>query len=409
MLAALTLNQGKRRQERIPTEHVVMSTAGARPSISAIALSRGTRWRGLARRIILVGIAAAAAAGCRGEAAVEEKETVRPVKVAVVAAAPQGRTLTYSGVVRPRIESSIGFRVGGKMVERAVNVGDRVKVGQVIARLDATDLKLAEASAKASVAGARTRRDVAHANLERAKPLLAQRFISQASYDIRRNELDAAASALETAEALLRQAANATTYATLTADKAGTVTAVTAEPGQVVSPGQPVIAIAEAGAIEVAIAVPEQDAGRLASGQHAAVKLWADTDSGAEGSIREIAGQADPASRTYAVRVAIAAPPKTMRLGMTASVALRFDDEGTGMVVPLTALTEADGAPAVFVVDTEKSTVRRTPVTVAGTVADGIRVTGGLHAGDTVVTAGVQFLRDGMRVRLPGERSPKSS
>jgi multidrug efflux pump subunit AcrA (membrane-fusion protein) len=98
-----------------------------------------------------------------------------------------------------------------------------------------------------------------------------------------------------------------------------------------------------------------------------------------------------------------------MRLGMTASVALRFDDEGTGMVVPLTALTEADGAPAVFVVDTEKNTVRRTPVTVGGTVADGIRVTGGLHAGDTVVTAGVQFLRDGMRVRLPGERSPKSS
>ena len=132
----------------------------------------GTRWRGLARRIALLGIAAAAVAGCKGEAAIEEKEAVRPVKVAVVAAAPQGRTLTYSGVVRPRIESSIGFRVAGKIVERAVNVGDRVKVGQVIARLDETDLKLAESSAKAAVAGARTRRDVARDNLERAKPLL---------------------------------------------------------------------------------------------------------------------------------------------------------------------------------------------------------------------------------------------
>ena len=334
---------------------------------------------------------------------------VRPVKVAVVAAAPQGRTLTYSGVVRPRIESSIAFRVGGKIVERAVNMGDRVKIGQVIARLDDTDLKLAESSAKAAVAGARTRRDVARANLERAKPLLAKQFISQASYDIRRNELDAAASALETAEAQLRQAANATGYTTLTADKAGMVTAVTAEPGQVVSPGQPVIAIAEAGAIEVAIGVPEQDAGRLAVGQGAAVALWAGAGPGVEGNIREIAGQADPASRTYPVRVAVAAPPKGMRLGMTATVAIRIDGEAAGVVVPLTALTEADGAPAVFVVDTDKKTVRRTPVTLAGPVADGIRVAGGLNAGDMVVTAGVQFLRDGMRVRLPGERSAKSS
>jgi RND family efflux transporter MFP subunit len=339
----------------------------------------------------------------------EEHETVRPVKVAMVAAAPEGRTLTFSGVVRPRIESNIGFRVGGKMVERAVNVGDRVTVGQVIARLDDTDLKLAEASAKAAVASARTRRDVARDNLERAKPLLAQQFISQASYDIRRNEFDAAVSALETAEAQLRQAANATGYARLTADKAGIVTSVMAEPGQVVGAGQAVIAIAEAGAIEVAIGVPEQDAGRLAVGQLAKVALWVGAGADVEGKIREIAGQADPASRTYGVRVAVAAPPKAMRLGMTATVAIRVDGEGAGMVVPLTALTEADGATAVFVVDAEKRTVRRTAVTVVGPAADGIRVAGGLNAGDMVVTAGVQFLRDGMRVRLPGEKTAKSS
>jgi multidrug efflux system membrane fusion protein len=331
------------------------------------------------------------------------------VKVAIVAAAPEARTLTFSGVVRPRIESNLGFRVGGKIVERAANVGDRVKVGQVIARLDDTDLKLAEASARAAVVGARTRRDVARDNLERAKPLLAQKFISQASYDIRRNELDAAVAALETAEAQLRQAVNATSYATLTADKAGIVTAVTAEPGQVVGAGQAVIAVAEAGAIEVAVGVPEQDAGRLAVGQSAKVALWAGSGPDVEGRIREIAGQADAASRTYAVRVAVAAPPKAMRLGMTATVAIRVDADGSGVVVPLTALTEADGATAVFVVDAEKKTVRRTPVTVAGPASDGIRVAGGLSAGDIVVTAGVQFLRDGMRVRLPGERTAKSS
>jgi RND family efflux transporter MFP subunit len=357
-----------------------------------------------------VGIAAAAAvaAGCKGEAAVEE-QVVRPVKVAVVAAAPSGRTLTYSGVVRPRIESAIGFRVGGKIVERAVNVGDRVKVGQAIARLDDTDLKLAESSAKAAVASARTRRDVARDNLERAKPLLAKQFVSQAAYDIRLSEFDAAASALESAEAQLRQAANAVGYAALKADKAGIVTAVTGEPGQVVSAGQVVITLAQAGETEIAIAVPEQDADRIAVGQHAAITLWAGPRATSEGRIREIAGQADAASRTYAIRVTATNPPPGMRLGMTATVAIRIDEGSAALLVPLTALAEADGAPVVFVVDADKGTVRRTPVTIAGTADGGVRIAGGLDAGDLVVTAGVQFLRDGMRVRLPGERPAKSS
>ena len=184
----------------------------------------------------ILGIAALLA-GCKGEAAVQEKQA-RPVKVAIVAAAPQGRSLSYSGVVRPRIESAVGFRVAGKIVERSVNVGDRVAADQVVARLDETDLKLAENSAKAAVASARSRRDVANDNLERAKVLLPKAIISQAAYDTRRNELDAAVAALDSAEAQLRQAVNAVGYATLKADKAGIVTAVTGEPGQVVGAGQ---------------------------------------------------------------------------------------------------------------------------------------------------------------------------
>jgi RND family efflux transporter MFP subunit len=383
---------------------IMSPTENARSFRTTPFVAETGRW-GLARRLAAVGIVAAAVAGCEGEAAVEEAAPVRPVKVAMVAAAPQGRTLTYSGVVRPRIESPIGFRVGGKIVQRAANVGDRVKVGQLIARLDDTDLKLAEASARAAVASARTRRDVAHTNLERAKPLLPQGFISQAAYDVRRNELDAAVSGLETAEAQLRQATNAVGYATLTADKGGIVTAITAEPGQVVSPGQPVIAIAETGAVEVAIGVPEQDAGRIATGQQATVTLWAGPQARAEGRIREIAGQADAVSRTYAVRVAVADPPAGMRLGMTATVAIRIDEEKRGgVLVPLTSLTESEGATVVYVVDAERKTVHRTPVSIAGTSGDAVRVSGGVKAGDVVVTAGAQFLRDGMRVRLPGER-----
>jgi RND family efflux transporter MFP subunit len=342
--------------------------------------------------------------GCRGEEAKVEQAIVRPVRVAVVGEAVRGHALTYSGVVRPRIESAIGFRVAGKIVERFVNVGDRVDVDQVIARLDDADLKLAANSAKAAVASARSRRNVASDNLERGKALLPKAIISQAAYDTRRNEMDAAVSALDSAEAQLRQATNAVGYATLKADKAGTVTAVMGEPGQVVSAGQAVITLAHAGETEIAVAVPEQDAGHLTIGQQAKITLWAGPRASLEGRIREIAGQADTASRTYAIRIAMSGSPQTMRLGMTASVALRIDDKAAGVVVPLTALTESEGNPEVFVVDPTNEAVRKTPVSVGGIAEDGARITDGLHAGQVVVTAGVQFLRDGMRVRLPDER-----
>src|SRR5262245_27198648 len=278
------------------------------------------------RSWVAIGLLSVAAlvAGCKGEAAVQD-QAARPVKVAVVAAAPKGRTLSFAGVVRPRIESALGFRVPGKIVERSVNVGDRVGVDQVIARLDETDLKLAESSARAAVAAARSRRDMASDNLDRAKILLPKAIISQAAYDTRRNELDAATSALESAEAQLRQVVNAVGYATLKADKAGTVTSVSAEPGQVVSADQVVLALAEAGETEVAVAVPEQDAGRLTVGQHAKITLWVGPSVNLDGRVREIAGQADSASRTYAVRISVENPPQIMRLGMTAAIALTVD------------------------------------------------------------------------------------
>src|ERR1700730_11525292 len=359
---------------------------------------RKSWWSGVALVLPLVSIIV----GCKGEANVEQ-EIVRPVRVAVVGDAVRGRALTYSGEVRPRIESAIGFRVAGKIVERFVNVGDRVDVDQVIARLDDADLQLAANSAKAAVASARSRRNVASDNLERGKALLPKAIISQAAYDTRRNEMDAAVSALDSAEAQLRQATNAVGYATLKADKAGTVTAVIGEPGQVVSAGQSVITLAHAGETEIAVAVPEQDAEHLTMGQPAKITLWARPRVSIEGRIREIAGQADPASRTYAVRIAMSGSPLIMRLEMTASVALWMDDEAAGVVVPFTALTESDGSPEVFVVDSTNEAVRKTPVRVGGIAEDGARITDGLHAGEVVVTAGVQFLRDGMRVRLPDE------
>ena len=363
--------------------------------------ARASKWSRLALALLFV----AAVGACKEEARVEP-EIVRPVKVAVVGEQARGRALIYSGVVRPRIESDLGFRVPGKIVERTVNVGDPVRVDQVIARLDDTDLVLAENSARAAVAAARSRRDVASDNLERGKVLLPKTIITQAAYDTRRNEFDAAVSALDAAEAQSRQASNAVGYAALKADKAGIVTAVLGEPGQVVSAGQPVIRLAQAGETEIAVFVPEQDSGQLTIGQQAKISLWAGPRLSFEGRIREIAGQADPASRTYAVRITVSGPPPIMRLGMTASVTLRIDDESAAMVVPLTALTESEGSSAVFVVDPARKAVRKIEVTVAGLADDGVRIAKGLHPGDLVVVAGVQFLRDGMRVRLPDEHRP---
>ena len=353
--------------------------------------------------LVVLGIAVSIA-GCKGEAAVQE-QVVRPVKVAVVARATQGRPLTYSGVVRPRIESALGFRVPGKIVARVVNVGDRVEVGQAIARLDETDLRLAETAARAAVAAARSRRDMANDNLERANVLLPKAIISQAVHDTRRNELDAAAAALESAEAQLRQAVNAVDYATLKADKAGIVTSVTGEPGQVVAAGQAIASLAQSGETEIAVAVPEGDAARLSIGQPVEASLWAGPPRvRVDGRIREIAGQADPASRTYAVRVAVERPPQAMRLGMTATVALTLEDEASAVVVPLTALTESDGRTVAFVVDAVNKVVRKTTVDIGGVGEHGVQIVRGLQIGDMVVSAGVQFLRDGMHVRLPGER-----
>jgi membrane fusion protein, multidrug efflux system len=356
------------------------------------------RWLRLVLALPLVAVLG----GCGSEAKVEQ-EVARPVKAVVVGEVVRERTLTYSGVVRPRIESAVGFRVTGKIVARHVNIGDRVEIGQVIARLDDTDLRLAEGSAKAALAAARTRRDVAIDNFARARTLLPKAFIAKATYDVRKNEMDAAIGAYDAAEAQLSQAINAVGYATLRADKAGIVTAVRAEPGQVVNAGMSVIVLAEAGETEIAIVVPEQDVGRLRVGQPIDLTLWAGPRTSMKGSIREISAQADPDSRTYAVRATVQEPPESMRLGMTASVSIKVEDTSASVVVPLTAVTDSGGSTVVFIVEPASRTVRKKPVTLAATAPEGVRVASGLEPGEIVVTAGVQFLRDGMKVRLPAD------
>ncbi|WP_164730035.1 efflux RND transporter periplasmic adaptor subunit [Rhodomicrobium lacus] len=336
----------------------------------------------------------------------EASQPARPVKTFVVQPPSAERTLTYSGVIAPRIESQLGFRVAGKIVERFVNVGEQVKAGQKIARLDEVDLKLAENSARASVQSAKARVDVAKDAFDRAAYLLPKGFIAKAVYDQRKLDYDAATAAYTSAKDQLDQAANATSYALLVADKDGIVTAVRAEPGQVVSAGQAVISLALTESVEVAAAVPENEIARLSVGEPARIALWSAPEVSSDGKIREIASAADTASRTYAVRVAIAHPKPEMRLGMTTSVTFRVKEATPPVVVPLTALTEDGGKPVVYVADKARETVARREVTLGGVAEDGVRITSGLIPGEIVVSGGIQFLRDGMEVRLSQDFSP---
>ncbi len=352
------------------------------------------------RVAIALGLALTVTA-CREEQQVEQ--VIRPVKAIVVQEHSGDVVRSFSGDMRARIESTLGFRVPGKIVERLVNIGDEIKVGQVIARLDDKDLILSENSAKAAVQSAKSRLAVAKDALGRAEKLQPKGYTPEAVVDQRRLEADAAQAALEAAEAQARQAGNSTGYAELKADKAGIVTRVQAEAGQVVAAGTPVIALAEAGEIEVAFSVPEQDVTHLAIGQEAELDFWADGDIKARGQIREIARQADPGSRTYAVRIAIPNPPAASRLGMTVTAMLKMRPGIPHISVPLAALTEINGHSAVYIADRTSSTVTARPVETGGVNAESVKVVSGLKSGEVVVTGGVQFLSDGMQVRLPKE------
>jgi RND family efflux transporter MFP subunit len=344
-------------------------------------------------------LAALALSACKEEP--KPEHVIRPVKAIVVAEHSGEVVRKFSGDLRPRVESTLGFRVPGKIVERQVNIGDEVKVGQIIARLDDKDLILSENSAKAAVLSARSRLAVARDALGRAEKLQPKGYTPEAVVDQRKLEADAAQAALEAAEAQARQAANSSSYAALTADKAGVVTRVLAEAGQVVAAGAPVIAVANAGEMEVAFSVPEQDVTQLAIGQDAELEVWADRDIKTSGKIREIARQADPASRTYAVRIAISNPPADSRLGMTVTATVRMRPAAPHISLPLAALTQVNGHSAVYVADRASQVVSSRQVEVGGVSADSVKIVSGLNAGDVVVTGGVQFLSDGMQIRLP--------
>jgi RND family efflux transporter MFP subunit len=340
----------------------------------------------------------AALGGCSSEA--PPPEDVRPVRAQVLSAGGARATAEFSGDVRPRYESRLGFRVGGKISARKVDVGASVKRGSVLMQLDPQDLRLGQAQAQANLRTAQTNADLARAELKRYQDLRSQNFVSQAVLDQKIAAARASQSSVEAANAQLREQANQTGYANLESDADGVVTAIDAEVGQVVAPGTPVVRVARTDEKEVVFGVPEDQVDELRHGGAVRVRLWADPNRSIAGKIREVSPMADPATRTYTVKVSIPASDE-VRLGMTAVVQLvrkGTKSAGAQVRVPLSSLVQNKGASAVWLI--ENGTVRLQPVQVGGVAGNDVQLVDGVRAGETIVTAGVNLLKNGQKVKI---------
>jgi membrane fusion protein, multidrug efflux system len=329
-------------------------------------------------------------------------EPVRAVKTLSVGQASSGSSVDYAAEVRARTESRLSFRVAGKMVARPVELGDTVKAGQVLARLDPMDLKLGQDAARSGLEAARVNADQAAADYKRFKELRDQGFISAAELDRRESTFKAAQAQMEQARAQAGVQGNQARYTTLVADADGVVTAIEADPGAVLAAGAPVLRVAPDGSRDVVFAVPEQQAGALRAleGKPGVlqVRLWGAGDATVPATVREVAAAADAATRTFTVKADIGNAP--VRLGQTATVTLPLPATSGVFKLPLAAVFEQQGQSHVWLLDKSSMTVRAQPVKVAGAEGNMVLVASGLTAGQTLVAAGVHTLTAGQKVAL---------
>src|SRR5712691_540781 len=345
---------------------------------------------------VLALAAAAVLAGCQAETAPAPRSE-RPVQVQRVAFDTAETSREFVGVVGSRYETDLRFRVAGKIVTRIVNVGDRIAIGDVVARLDPEDLRLQVQSADAELAAATSNLAQAAADFERYSQLNANGWASVADFDRKKAASDEAQGRLERARRSLDLARNQLTYADLKADAEGVITATLAEPGQVVAIGQAVARLAHKGEKEAVVALPETS---LAEARHskAIVRLWAERDRSFDAHLRELSPQADPATRTYAARFTIDNADDAVAFGMTATVTLSQAADAKVARLPLSAILNRGTGPSVYAVDAQGALALK-PVTVAGFTEDAALVSSGIGDGDRIVTLGVQKLEAGLKVR----------
>jgi len=333
------------------------------------------------------------------------EEPVRAVRTLTVAPGSAAMSHEYAAEIRARTESRLGFRVGGKLVKRFANLGDTVKAGQALAQIDASDLKLGQDAARAALTSAEAQLAFSEAEYKRYKDLREQGFISGLELERREAGLKAARSQAEQARAQVGVQNNQAGYSVLSADAAGVVTAIDAEPGAVLAAGTPVLRLAHDGPRDAVFSVPEDRANAMRAllGKPGALRLraWGSTDTTVPATVREVAGAADPVTRTFLVKADIGAT--NLRLGQTATVLLDTPVVAGVVKLPLPAVFEQGGKSHVWLVDRASMTVRAQPIALAGAEGNLVVVAGGLAAGQAVVTAGVHTLTPGQKVRWYAE------
>ncbi|KQO85769.1 efflux RND transporter periplasmic adaptor subunit [Methylobacterium sp. Leaf91] len=305
----------------------------------------------------------------------------------------------YTGVIRARTESNLGFRVGGKIFERLVDPGDRVTRGQPLMRLDRTDFSLALNAARASVEAARAQMIKAKADEERSRKLVSDGWTSKQTYDQNKGAADAAIAQFANAEAQASQIANQAGYAELQADADGVVMEVPSEPGQVVAAGQTVVKLARDGAREAEVFLPEGS--RRAAQGEASATLYAEGESTYPARLRELSATADPATRTYRARYILSGGGETAPLGATVTLLLKTLSAGraAAVEVPLGALFDQGQGTSVWRYDAATETVRPQVVKVARMGEERADIVAGLSAGDRIVALGAHLLKPDQKVR----------
>jgi len=340
---------------------------------------------------------------CRKEAEVHAPE-MRPVRTISVTRQPAGETVVLTGHIEAENEAALGFRISGRMIERSVNVGDRVKPGQVLARLDPQDERNGLRSAEANLSAAGGQLTQARNNFERQRRLQQRGVISKAEFDNAQEALQTAQARVDDAEAQVKLASDRLGFTELKADAAGSVTARGAEPGEVVQAGQMIVRIARQDGRDAVFDVPAQLLRSAPSDAEITVHLTEDPTVAATGRVREVGEQADPVTRTFQVKVGLTDPPPAMRLGSTVTGSVQLNSAPV-ITIPASALARGNQQAAVWIVDPSSLTVSMRNIDVLRYDPGTVVVSHGLDTGDIVVTAGVQALHPGQKVRLLAQAS----
>ncbi len=352
--------------------------------------------------ILLVAVTAALLAACQREAEMPAPEA-RPVRAITVARSEISVPITLTGRIEARDEAALAFRISGRILENDLKLGDQVKPGQVLARLESQNEQNAFRTAQARLAAAEAQLTQASNQFDRQQTLLADGWTTRARFDEAKQALQTAQSQVDDAEAQLKAAHDLVSYTELKADAPGVLTAIGSRAGEVVQAGQMIARIARQGGRDAVFDVPAQLIRSAPADPQVTAGLVDDPAVTAMGRIREVAPQADPVTRTFEVKVGLAEPPQAMRLGATVTGHMQ-SDAAAAVQVPAAALTRFNRQPAVWIVDPASRTVSMQNVVVLRFDQETVAISQGLEPGEIVVTAGVQALHPGQKVRLLGSQ-----